>query len=254
MTTRMLIDAAHPEETRVVVVKGSRLEEFDMESATRKQLRGNIYLAKVTRVEPSLQAAFVDYGGNRHGFLAFSDIHPDYYQIPIADREALLQQQAAIQTAQDRVDEEADESDDASEADEDADPGDNAELDAGTEDDEGESEDETAPAEPETSEELKVVLSIRGGRAVIGVQRPSSDPHIEAFDDADLFGLADQFPAVVARARARWEEEPMHPAYERPAPPPRQRNRNRRQQAATAPSEAEAVEPEQPQTETLRLF
>ena len=81
MTTRMLIDAAHPEETRVVVVKGSRLEEFDMESATRQQLRGNIYLAKVTRVEPSLQAAFVDYGGNRHGFLAFSDIHPDYYQI-----------------------------------------------------------------------------------------------------------------------------------------------------------------------------
>ena len=101
----------------------------------------------MTRVEPSLQAAFVDYGGNRHGFLAFSDIHPDYYQIPIADREALLEQQAAIQTAQDRVDEEADESDDASEADEDADAGDDVELDARTEDDEGESEDETAPAE-----------------------------------------------------------------------------------------------------------
>lgn len=108
MTTRMLIDAAHPEETRVVVVKGSRLEEFDMESATRQQLRGNIYLAKVTRVEPSLQAAFIDYGGNRHGFLAFSDIHPDYYQIPIADREALLEQQAAIQAAQDLSEEEAD--------------------------------------------------------------------------------------------------------------------------------------------------
>ena len=108
MTTRMLIDAAHPEETRVVVVKGSRLEEFDMESATRQQLRGNIYLAKVTRVEPSLQAAFVDYGGNRHGFLAFSDIHPDYYQIPIADREALLEQQVAIQAAQDLSEEKAD--------------------------------------------------------------------------------------------------------------------------------------------------
>ena len=112
--------------------------------------------------------------------------------------------------------------------------------------------DETAPAEPETSEELKVVLSIRGGRAVIGVQRPSADPHIEAFDDVDLFGLADQFPAVVARARAIWEEEPMHPAYDRPAPPPRQRNQ--RHQAVTAPTEAEAGEPEQPQAETLRLF
>ena len=89
-TKRMLVDAIHPEETRVVVTDGSRLEEFDFESAARRQLRGNIYLAKVTRVEPSLQAAFVDYGGNRHGFLAFSEIHPDYYQIPLADREALL--------------------------------------------------------------------------------------------------------------------------------------------------------------------
>ncbi|WP_439813929.1 Rne/Rng family ribonuclease [Zavarzinia sp. CC-PAN008] len=94
MTTRMLIDATHPEETRVVVVRGNRIEDFDFESATKKQLKGNIYLAKVTRVEPSLQAAFVEYGGNRHGFLAFSEIHPDYYQIPIADRQALLAQQA----------------------------------------------------------------------------------------------------------------------------------------------------------------
>jgi Ribonuclease G/E len=86
----MLIDATHPEETRVVVLRGNRVEEFDFESANRKQLRGNIYLAKVTRVEPSLQAAYVDYGGNRHGFLAFSEIHPDYYQIPVADRQALL--------------------------------------------------------------------------------------------------------------------------------------------------------------------
>jgi ribonuclease E len=89
-TKRMLVDAIHPEETRIVVTSGNRLEEFDFESATRRQLRGNIYLAKVTRVEPSLQAAFVEYGGNRHGFLAFSEIHPDYYQIPVADREALL--------------------------------------------------------------------------------------------------------------------------------------------------------------------
>src|SRR5215469_7462853 len=90
MPNKMLIDATHPEETRVVVLRGNRVEEFDFESATRKQLRGNIYLAKVTRVEPSLQAAFVDYGGNRHGFLAFGEIHPDYYQIPVADRQALI--------------------------------------------------------------------------------------------------------------------------------------------------------------------
>ena len=93
MASKMLIDAAHPEETRVVVVHGHRVEEFDFESENRRQLRGNIYLAKVTRVEPSLQAAFVEYGGNRHGFLAFSEIHPDYYQIPVADREAILRQQ-----------------------------------------------------------------------------------------------------------------------------------------------------------------
>ncbi|MCG8503286.1 MAG: Rne/Rng family ribonuclease [Sphingomonadales bacterium] len=94
MPSRMLIDARHPEETRVVVLKGNRIEEFDYESSAKRQLKGNIYLAKVTRVEPSLQAAFVDYGGNRHGFLAFSEIHPDYYQIPLADREALLAEEA----------------------------------------------------------------------------------------------------------------------------------------------------------------
>ncbi|HYZ42785.1 MAG TPA: S1 RNA-binding domain-containing protein, partial [Stellaceae bacterium] len=87
MAKRMLIDAAHPEETRVVVLSGNRLEEFDFESSTKKQVKGNIYLAKVIRVEPSLQAAFVDYGNHRHGFLAFSEIHPDYYKIPVSDRE-----------------------------------------------------------------------------------------------------------------------------------------------------------------------
>jgi len=94
MSKTMLIDAAHAEETRVVVVDGNRVEEFDFESQSRKQLRGNIYLAKVTRVEPSLQAAFIEYGGNRHGFLAFNEIHPDYYQIPVADREALMREEA----------------------------------------------------------------------------------------------------------------------------------------------------------------
>jgi len=105
MSDKMLIDATHPEETRVVVLRGNRVEEFDFESANRKQLRGNIYLAKVTRVEPSLQAAFVDYGGNRHGFLAFSEIHPDYYQIPVADRQALLaEEERAQREAEDEAD------------------------------------------------------------------------------------------------------------------------------------------------------
>src|SRR5437868_7033667 len=93
MTKRMLIDATHGEETRVVVLDGNRLEDFDVETSTKRQLKGNIYLAKVVRVEPSLQAAFVEYGGNRHGFLAFGEIHPDYYQIPVADRQRLLDMQ-----------------------------------------------------------------------------------------------------------------------------------------------------------------
>ncbi|MAS08380.1 MAG: ribonuclease E/G [Ahrensia sp.] len=101
MSNKMLIDASHREETRVVVVKGNRLEDFDFESEHKKQIRGNIYLAKVTRVEPSLQAAFVDYGGNRHGFLAFSEIHPDYYQIPLADRQALLAEEARLAEQED---------------------------------------------------------------------------------------------------------------------------------------------------------
>ena len=106
MPTRMLIDASHSEETRVAVVRGNRIEEFDFEAANKKQLRGNIYLARVTRVEPSLQAAFVEYGGNRHGFLAFSEIHPDYYQIPIEDREALIAEEAQSRASSDDDDEE----------------------------------------------------------------------------------------------------------------------------------------------------
>src|SRR5436189_5135785 len=97
MPNKMLIDATHPEETRVVVVRGNRVEEFDFESAQRKQLRGNIYLAKVTRVEPPLQAAFVEYGRNRHGVLAFSEIHPDYSQIPVAARHALREDEERAQ-------------------------------------------------------------------------------------------------------------------------------------------------------------
>ena len=108
MSKIMLIDAAHAEETRVAVVNDQRVEEFDFESRDRKQLRGNIYLAKVTRVEPSLQAAFIEYGGNRHGFLAFNEIHPDYYQIPVADREAIM---AEADTEEDVADAEEDDHD-----------------------------------------------------------------------------------------------------------------------------------------------
>src|ERR1043165_8414451 len=113
MAKRMLIDATHHEETRVVVMDGNKLVEFDYESQFRRQLKGNIFLAKVTRVEPSLQAAFVNFGGNRHGFLPFAEIHPDYYRIPVADREALLAEQrdleeeAAAREAEDEAREQA---------------------------------------------------------------------------------------------------------------------------------------------------
>ncbi|WP_334129125.1 ribonuclease E/G [Sneathiella sp.] len=135
MATRMLIDASHEEETRVVIVKGTRLEEFDYETVSKKQLKGNIYLAKVTRVEPSLQAAFVEYGGNRHGFLPFNEIHPDYYQLPIADREALIEQETA---------EELEASD--------ADDGDPVKTDPPEEASDGESAADDADADTETAE------------------------------------------------------------------------------------------------------
>ncbi|HET7816027.1 MAG TPA: ribonuclease E/G [Sphingomicrobium sp.] len=136
MSMRMLIDARHAEETRVAVVKGSRIEEFDFESAEHKQLKGNIYLAKVTRVEPSLQAAFIDYGGNRHGFLAFSEIHPDYYQIPKADREALLREEAEHAAEEERLRNSEDDEDDEAEARGEADESE-ADLDSDTADGEG---------------------------------------------------------------------------------------------------------------------
>ncbi len=150
MSTKMLIDARHPEEVRVVVTRGNRVEDFDFESAEKRQLKGNIYLAKVTRVEPSLQAAFVEYGGNRHGFLAFSEIHPDYYQIPIADRERLLREEAEDLAADQDADQEAEadlEGDEGAEGEpaaaQDASSADAAEQEA---DAEAEGEPEPAPA------------------------------------------------------------------------------------------------------------
>ena len=143
-TKRMLVDAIHPEETRIVVTAGNRLEEFDFESATRRQLRGNIYLAKVTRVEPSLQAAFVEYGGNRHGFLAFSEIHPDYYQIPVADREALLREDESAEEHHDEAEEAVSVPEGVAETDADADP----------QDSEDDSHIEQAPANSEPVESI----------------------------------------------------------------------------------------------------
>mgnify|MGYP001764975009 CR=1 FL=1 len=140
MNMRMLIDARHREETRVAVVKGNRIEEFDFESAEHKQLKGNIYLAKVTRVEPSLQAAFVDYGGNRHGFLAFSEIHPDYYQIPREDREALLREEAEHAAQEAALREQEEEGDFAE-----------AEAEAGEDDEHGEHAADEAEGEGEAS-------------------------------------------------------------------------------------------------------
>ncbi len=144
MAKKILIDAAHPEETRVVVMRGNKVEDFDYESAAHKQLRGNIYLAKVTRVEPSLQAAFVDYGGNRHGFLAFSEIHPDYYQIPLADRQALLEEELEDQKA--ASDDDDDDNNDAlSAADVPEDPSD-GETASGDSDDDGDEDEDGADA------------------------------------------------------------------------------------------------------------
>ncbi|NMA99673.1 MAG: ribonuclease E/G, partial [Phyllobacteriaceae bacterium] len=153
-TKRMLVDAIHPEETRIVVTAGNRLEEFDFESATRRQLRGNIYLAKVTRVEPSLQAAFVEYGGNRHGFLAFSEIHPDYYQIPVADREALLRDEEHHDDHHEEVEETPAATDTAAEAGADADTDTESDADTESHDDEEASHIEQAPANSEPVESI----------------------------------------------------------------------------------------------------
>ncbi len=148
MSRKMLIDAAHPEETRVVVVDSNRVEDFDFESATKKQIRGNIYLAKVTRVEPSLQAAFVEYGGNKHGFLAFNEIHPDYYQIPHADREALREAEAALEA---EIQKEADAAPDIGEdgSGEEAPEDEALEASEAREEDEDEDEDENADEDGE---------------------------------------------------------------------------------------------------------
>ena len=172
MTSRMLIDARHPEETRVAVLKGNRIEEFDFESAEHKQIKGNIYLAKVTRVEPSLQAAFVDFGGNRHGFLAFSEIHPDYYQIPKDDRDRLLAEEAA------HAEEEA-----ALRAAEDADDYGESALDRIEEDDP--SEDMGGGFNEVDDEEREDVATIEGGQLEDDFEGAEADEDANRDDDRD---------------------------------------------------------------------
>ena len=176
MTTRMLIDARHSEETRVAVLQGKAIEEFDFESAEHKQIKGNIYLAKVTRVEPSLQAAFVDFGGNRHGFLAFSEIHPDYYQIPREDREALLAEEAAHAEEEEALRAEAEAEDEAHDA------GDNGD-DYGAEPSEEELDAAGGVTEIDTSEKDHVA-TIDGGHVENGFDAE--------FGDGDYHGADDQ--------------------------------------------------------------
>ncbi len=169
MSRIMLIDAAHEEETRVAVMNGNRLEELDFESAAKKQLRGNVYLARVTRVEPSLQAAFVEYGGNRHGFLAFSEIHPDYYQIPIEDRKALLEEEeeeSLKEAEEDEIGEESEEADKGGSDKTDID-GENAEITEDIIDGEGgesEAEEIIDDADEEVEEEQEKMLGVRRKR------------------------------------------------------------------------------------------
>ena len=201
MVKRMLIDATHPEETRVVVVNGTRLEELDVETSTKKQIKGNIYLAKVIRVEPSLQAAFVDYGGNRHGFLAFSEIHPDYFQIPVADRQALLAAQNALTQ---RADSDAgfDGDDDGAEAEENPAPSSARAEDAGEPpriDAEGESsgdapfEGEEAFSDQQQSDESSASAAIESDQEQDRQQRQS----------VDIVGGDDTAEQELERRRAR---------------------------------------------------
>lgn len=187
MAEKMLIDASHAEETRVVVVRGNRIEEFDFESEHKKQIRGNIYLAKVTRVEPSLQAAFVDYGGNRHGFLAFAEIHPDYYQIPLADRQALLRAEA----------EEHRRDDDIEQVETGTDLSDDSETDAA----ETEAVFEAAPVEVEAPVKIEAEAEVVEAAAALSEEAPAEKP---------------KKPRRTRKAKAKTEDAPA--AEEAPAP------------------------------------
>ncbi|WP_337270865.1 Rne/Rng family ribonuclease [Oryzifoliimicrobium ureilyticus] len=210
MADKMLIDASHEEETRVVVVRGNRIEEFDFESEHKKQIRGNIYLAKVTRVEPSLQAAFVDYGGNRHGFLAFAEIHPDYYQIPLADRQALLRAEAEENRRDDDIEHV-----------------------------------ETARPDPATQDQPDVGIVSRD--AADDAKQAEAAPEKEASAEAVA---TEQPEAVETSALSEVEvtEEPAAPAKKKRAPAKPRRSRKKVAEEATAADASADVSEEQPAT------
>jgi ribonuclease E len=195
MARRMLIDASHPEETRVVVVDGTKLTEFDFETASRKPLKGNIYLAKVIRIEPSLQAAFVEYGGNRHGFLAFSEIHPDYFQIPVADRERLLAEQRAQAEEADERPEERDEP-------------------TSEPDDQPDQMPSDAAPEPATAEVTAVEAEGSAPVTEVAEAPPAEQvaPVVDAVGEAEPAATAEPAPAPAAEALAEAAEAPAEPA------------------------------------------
>ncbi|HEY3845839.1 MAG TPA: Rne/Rng family ribonuclease, partial [Acetobacteraceae bacterium] len=225
MTKRMLIDATHAEETRVVVLDGNRLEDFDVETSTKRQLKGNIYLAKVVRVEPSLQAAFVEYGGNRHGFLAFSEIHPDYYQIPVADRQRLIDQEAEeAQREEEEVDRELESGPQAWTSPE------RLPTTAPVEDDQNEVETHEPPVEPEAAQTAATAEIPSNGPSEPEVVAPDASaaprrrgdsiaggaPAVPA-DDAELLaapfgGLGDHVTGAAAMAAVDTAPEPVVPA------------------------------------------
>ncbi|MGD9867953.1 MAG: Rne/Rng family ribonuclease, partial [Hyphomicrobiales bacterium] len=201
MGSKMLIDAAHPEETRVVVVRGNRIEDFDYESAARKQLKGNIYLAKVTRVEPSLQAAFVDYGGNRHGFLAFNEIHPDYYQIPVADRQALLEEEAEEESKAASLEEEEDndgDEDTSAEA-----SGEEAEDSAGEDGEEGGSPVKAVPLDAELVERIASGGDQAADGETAADQAPSGNGKDAEADQVESVGSEDALEELPERPKRR---------------------------------------------------
>ena len=248
MPKKMLIDATHPEETRVVVVDGSKVEEFDFESVNKRQLAGNIYLAKVTRVEPSLQAAFVEYGGNRHGFLAFAEIHPDYYQIPVADREALL---AA---------EEADAAADRDEEDKPADKGGRTRSKrrrvGGTPPAQASSGDGLTVIEPDADERDAADASAPAGAAEEALSTASEISESAPAESTDAEAPADTPRGSIAESTGGEDSESISEAFpaegaaetpaDAPAPKPRRARRPRKTaaQAAEAPAPAAEALPE----------
>ena len=224
MGKKMLIDATHAEETRVVVVDGNKVEEFDFESENKRQLAGNIYLAKVTRVEPSLQAAFVDYGGNRHGFLAFSEIHPDYYQIPVADREALLAEERALAAEQQSDDEEENDRPKRSRSRsrrKKSDKPEAAKTDASTEEQATEDKSE-APAEAASSENAAEPVAVEEpaapvADAPVAEEAPAEAEAAPAEAEASAEPAAEEAPAVeTATEEVSVEEAPASDAEDAP--------------------------------------